>query len=268
MVGKAYSWAVAGGVLAVVITSLGIGTTWSYLKTAWRSVGQSIRDATPISFELRRLDSMIQDIQPEIRRIQQLVARLEVELEYLEKEVAQLQEDQQKLIAQMKTLRQELGSDKQEFVFAGQKYSRAEVERDLARRLDLYQEKQVVLTAKQELLEQKRRTLENARVKLAEYRRAYDRLVVQSQALKAKLHLVEAEAAAGDLRVDSSKLTEAQDLAKQIEIRLRTLQRMLNSSESVPGEIQVEGGTRSVIERFDEIFGPPSSEEAPRGSET
>ncbi|MCS7239071.1 MAG: hypothetical protein NZ899_12500 [Thermoguttaceae bacterium] len=263
MFGKAYPWAIAAGVLAVVVTSLGIGTSWSYLKTAWRSVGESIRDATPISFELKRLDGMIQDLQPEIRRIQQVVARLEVELEYLEKEVAQLQEEQEKLVAQMRTLRQELGSGKEEFVFAGQSYSRAEVERDLARRLDLYQEKQVVLAAKQELLEQKRRTLENARLKLAEYRRAYDRLLVQSQSLKAKLQRVEAQAAAGEPQVDTSKLAEAQELAKQIEVRLRTIQRILTAPEVNTGEIPLESTPRSAVERFDELFGAPTAGKGP-----
>jgi cell division protein FtsB len=258
-------WWIGGGILAVVVSSLGITTSWSYLKTAWRSVGQSIRDATPIQFELQRLETMLQDLQPEIRRNLQVVAQLEVEVEYLEKEIDTLKKDQEKLLAQIRTLRDELASDKQDFVFAGQKFSRPEVEKDLSRRLDVYEERETVLAAKMDLLTQKRRTLENARAKVSEYRSAYDGLVQKAESLRAQLQLVEAAAAAGNIEVDSSKLAAARELARDIEIRLETTRRMLDSSRVASGEIPVEGQPESVLDRADRVLGnqPAQGKQAP-----
>jgi chromosome segregation ATPase len=250
----AYWWA-AGGALAVVVTSLGIGTTWSYLKTAWRSVGDTIRGATPVTFELQRLDTMVRELQPEIRQSARVVAQLEVEVEDLEKEIGILRSEQEQLFAQMRKLREELGSNKSEFEFAGQRFSRAEVERDLSRRLDVYEERQVVLAAKEELLEQKRRTLEAARSKVMEYRRAYDQLVAKQQSLKAQLAMLESAAAVGKVEIDSTKLAEAQRLAKEIEQRLRVTQRVLDADRVPEGEIPLEEvSPKSAAERFDQLF--------------
>lgn len=248
-------WWIGGGVLAVIVTSLGIGTTWSYLKTAWREVGQTIRDATPIAFELQRLDTMLQDLQPEIRRNLQVVAQIETEVEYLEKEIAELKAQQEQLFAQMQKLRAELGTDKTEFQFAGRTYSRSELENDLARRLDRFEQQETVLRAKEELLQQKKRTLETARQKVAAYRQTYDQLLAQSESLKAQLKLIEAAAAAGSVSVNNSKLAEAQRLARDIEMRLRTTQRMLDADRVPAGEIPVDAGpTESVVDRFDRLL--------------
>ncbi len=111
-------WWIAIAAVAVVASSLGVATTWSYVKTLWRGVGESVRDATPISFDLKRLDGMISDLVPEIRRNQQAVAQLEVETEYLEREIAQMRSRQQETLAEMKKLRDALGEKKSEYRFA------------------------------------------------------------------------------------------------------------------------------------------------------
>jgi len=261
-----YWWA-AGGALAVIVTSLGIGTTWSYLKTAWRSVGQTIRDATPLTFELERLDTMLSEIQPQLRQSVQVVAQLEVEVEDLQKEIAKLKEEQQELFAQMTKLREHLATNNSEFQFAGQKYTRAEVERDLNRRLDIYEERQAVLAAKEQLLEQKKKHLEAAKAKVAEYRRTYDQLVVKSESLRAQLKSLESEAALGKIDLDNNKLSQARQLAQEIERKVRVYQRTLESERFPPGEIPVDVTSKSAVERFDELL-RSQNVKAPSGPET
>jgi len=263
-------WWIGGGILAVVVTSLGIGTTWSYLKTAWWGVGETIRDATPIAFDLQRLNVAIKDMEPEIRQNQKLVAQLEVEIEYQEKQVAKLKEEQDKALAEMRKLRQTLGEGKSEFQFAGRKFTRPEVEQDLKRRMDVYQERDTELKAKEQLLQNQRQTLDAARKKAAEYRRQYDQLVAKAEALRAELKLLETAQTTSTARIDDSKLGEAKALAQEIEKRIRMGQRMLDADRKpLEGEIPVDVDERPVTERFDELFGPkPANQPASDSKQT
>ncbi|MCS7304422.1 MAG: hypothetical protein NZ602_04870 [Thermoguttaceae bacterium] len=250
-------WWIGGGILAVVVSSLGLATSWSYIKTAWLGIGETIRDATPIAFDLQRLNVAIKDLESESRQNQKFVAQLEVEIEYQEKEVAKLKEEQDKALAEMRKLREALGENKSEFQFAGRKYTRPEVEQDLKRRMDVYQERETELKAKEQLLQSRRQTLEAARKKAAEYRRQYDQLVAKAQALQAELKLLEAAQATSPASIDASKLSEAKQLAQEIEKRIRVSQRMLDAERKpLEGEIPVDVDDRPVTERFDELFGP------------
>jgi phage shock protein A len=250
-------WWIAGAIGALVVSSLGVATSWSYLKTLWRGVGETIRDATPISFDLQRLDGMIRDLEPEIRRNQQVVAQLEVECEYLDREVKAMQAQQQEAMAQMRKLREALDEPKSEYVFAGQSYTRSQVESDLAQRLDQYEQRKDQLAAKEQLLQQRRRTLEAAMAKVIEYRRQYNDLVAKAESLQAELKLAEAAQAAGKLQFDSSKLGDAKQLAQNIEKRIRVLQKLVESDRQPDGAIPVEADSRPVTQRFDELFGSP-----------
>uniref|UniRef100_A0A7C4QRG4 Chromosome partition protein Smc n=1 Tax=Schlesneria paludicola TaxID=360056 RepID=A0A7C4QRG4_9PLAN len=249
-------WWMLGGIATLVVSSLGLANSWSYLKTAWRGVGETIRDATPIDFDLQRLDGMIRELEPEIRRNQEVVAQLEVEVEYLQREVAALKEEQETAKAQMRRLRDALGDGQTQLQFAGQSYSRQDVERDLQKRLDQYEQRQSQLGAKEQLLEQRRRTLEAAEAKVLAYREQYEQLVDKSEQLQAELKLAEAAQAAGRLEFDSSKLAQTRQLAQDVEKRIRVLQRVVDSQRKSSGEIPVEADKPPATKRFDELFGP------------
>ncbi|MGQ9913067.1 MAG: hypothetical protein ACUVQQ_01845 [Thermogutta sp.] len=248
-------WWIAAAAGTVLVSSLGVATTGSYLKTAWRGVGKTIRDATPITFELERLGGMIQDLEPEIRRNQKVVAQLEVEVEYLERETAAARAEQEQSVAQMRKLREALGQEQPQYQFGGQSYTREEIERDLARRLDQYEERRAQLAAKEQLLEQRHRTLEAASAKVVEYRRQYEQLLAKAETLQAELKLVEQAQAAGSLQFDHSKLAQAKQLSQDVEKRIRVLQKLVDAERQPSGEIPVDADTRPVTVRFDELLG-------------
>ncbi|GIW93021.1 MAG: hypothetical protein KatS3mg110_1062 [Pirellulaceae bacterium] len=257
---KLNRWWIVTVLGALVASSLGVATSWSYVKTAWRGVGKSIRDATPIGFELQRLAGMIQDLEPEIRRNQQVVAQLEIECEYLDREVATMKAKQDEMVAQMRKLREALDKPDSNYIFAGQTYTRTQVEHDLARRLDQYEQSKAQLAAKEQLLQQRRRTLEAATAKVSEYRRQYEQLVMKSESLQAELKLVEAAQAAGKFQFDTSKLAQTKQLAQDVEKRIRVLQRLVDAERQSYDGIPVEADNRPVTERFDELFGAPGAE--------
>ncbi|NMC22061.1 MAG: hypothetical protein GYA33_16765 [Thermogutta sp.] len=247
-------WAVVGvGVL--VVGGLGLGTTWSYIKTAWRGVGKEIRDATPIAFDLERLNGELKDLEPEIRNNLGVVAALEVDVENLEKNVAQVQEEQAKAMAEMRKLRDALAEDKTEYEFGGQLYKRSEVEADLAKRMDRYEARKAELEAARQLLAERRRNLEAASRKVREYQGQYEQLKTQAESLAAQLKTLETAQAAGEVTIDGSRLSRAKELAKEIERRIRVGQKVLDSQQKAEGDIPVDADTRPVTQRFDEEFG-------------
>lgn len=253
-------WLGVGGIAALVVSSLGLATSWSYLKTAWREVGESIRDATPIAFDLQRLNEMIRELEPEIRRNQQVVAQLEVEVEYLNREVATMKQEQEKSVQQMQKLRDALESDTRLVTLGDEKYERSKVERDLQRRLDHYEQRHAQLEAKTQLLEQRQRTLEAASKKVSEYRRHYEQLVAKAEGLQAELKLVEAAQAAGNMSFDSNKITRSKQLADEVEKRIRVLQRLVDHQRQPEGEIPLEVDHRPAAQRFDDLFGQSSAQ--------
>ena len=58
------AWLLGVGLL---ISTVGAGKVWSYLRTAQHAVGESVRDAVPITFELQRLGQLTRDLIPEIQ---------------------------------------------------------------------------------------------------------------------------------------------------------------------------------------------------------
>lgn len=249
-------WIVSGCVL--MVSSIGIGTARSYLRTAQVSIGEAVRDAVPISFDLKRLQQMTEDLIPEIQANQKVAAHLEVEMEYLEREVEAMQQSQIEEKAEMLKIRKVLAEGKESYVFGGKPYSRQEVERDLDRRLTRYKNVENDIAGKQKLLEAKGNTLSAATEKILEYQHQRDMLVETAEALQAELRLAELAKAGGNFAFDESKLAQAKRVAKDVEKRIRTMQKLIDGERQIEDEIPVEADSCTAVEKFDEYFGKDS----------
>ncbi|HPU07960.1 MAG TPA: hypothetical protein PLO20_15600 [Thermogutta sp.] len=248
-------WWAAAGIGVLVVGGLGLGTTWSYIKTFWRGVGKEIREATPIAFDLERLNGDLKDLEPEIRRNLSILATLEVDVENLQKNIAEVEKEQSKAMAEMRKLREALAEEKTEYEFGGQLYTRRDVEANLAKRMDRYQARKVELEAARQLLAEKQRNLEATRRKVEAYQAQYRQLTAQAESLAAQLKTLEASQAAGTVTIDGSRLSRAKELAKEIERRIRVAQKILDTQQKAEGEIPVDIDTRPITQRFDEEFG-------------
>jgi hypothetical protein len=76
----------------VVVVTLGVLLTagtgvWSYLRTSQRIVKKEIQDAVPASFQLERLQQMVDDLVPEIQKNRVVVAENEVDVQKLRQEI-------------------------------------------------------------------------------------------------------------------------------------------------------------------------------------
>ena len=245
-------WLVAAGL--VLVTSVGVGTVWSYLRTAHAELGKAIRDTVPISFELKRLEQAVGDLIPEIRANQKVAAQLDVECEFLAKEIQTTEDSQAKAKGQMQKLREALGKAGDVYEFGGRKFTRPEVEQDLSERLERYDNTAVQTAAKRKILQDRRQTLAAATGKIRQYRQQHELLVEKAEALKGELKLVELAQETGNFEFDQSKLGQTKELAEQVEKRIRTVQKLVENERQVSGEIPVEADARPAEQRFDEYF--------------
>lgn len=237
----------------VLVTWIGVGTVWSYLSTAGSEIERTMRDAVPVGFELKRLETMTAELIPEIQANQKVAAQLDVEVEYLQREIESMQQSQGEAQAEMKKLRDALRDDRDSFTFAGRDFTRADVEADLDRRLARFEDDRLRLEAKQRILKSRGQTLAAATDKIRQYQQQHQLLVEKSEALHAELKLLELAQANGNFEFDQNKLSQTKDLAMQVEKRIRTLQRLVEGQE-IAGEIPVEVDQRSAAEKFDEYF--------------
>lgn len=245
-------WVVLAGLL--LASTIGLGTVSSYIRTAKSRLGESIRESVPVQFEIDRLKQMIDDLEPEIRANQKVAAQLEVEIEYLEGDIESITRSQSKAKTDMQDLRQVLETDRDDYVFAGQNFDRMTVEKDLAKRLDRFENAASQLATKQRIMQSRKQTLLAAVEKIAEYQSQRHGLMEKAAALEAELKLVELAKAAGTFEFDDSKLAKARELTTSIEKRIRTDQKLVQDGRQIDTEIPVGIDRKSIIERFDTYF--------------
>jgi DNA repair exonuclease SbcCD ATPase subunit len=241
-------------VAGFVISSVGVGTAWSYLRTAHGALGQSLRDAVPIEFDLKRLQQMTDDLIPEIRTNQKVAAQLDVEIEYLGQEVQALRQSQTQAREQMRKLRQSLDTASASFTFGGKKFTKDEIEHDLAQRLERFDDGEKQLTVKERILAMRRQTLAAATGRIRQFQQQQELLSQKVESLKAELKLAELADASGSFQFDNSKLAQAKEAEAEVEKRIRVLEKLVEGDRQVSGEIPVEADSRPVSQKYDEYF--------------
>lgn len=247
-------WWIAVG--AGIVLVLGVGTTVSYLKGGRKAVVDLVKDLTPIELDIKRLEAEIDGLVPQIRAGRQVVAEMEVSLKQQEEELQELRQNQEKARQEMQALRDLLAKEEDRYTVAGREYSREEVEADLNRRLDRYQETEATIKTREALLGQQKESLATAQRKLTQLVGKKDQLVTQAEGLKQRLAAVRMSQRTSQVEVDQSALARAEELAKQIDRRLvvlsKTIQMEEFESEGIPVNLET---TRPAAERFDELFG-------------
>lgn len=251
-------WSIAG-TLALIVSSVGLGTSWSYLKTLFRLTGTTVRDNVPLDFEIERLGTLIEDAQKELRQNQQLVATMEVQIEQLREDVTKSETDVNRAKAELRKLRDYYRQVKESTsgtVQIGEKsYSRKEIENDISRRMQRLEFLERQLISRQEALAKRQEVLEKAKDAVASSRLVIDQLVQKRDELREQKRLLDMQPASANFKVDASKLQEARNLAQRIEAELRTREKMREQMVNSGGEIPIELDDRPLEEKLREKLG-------------
>jgi len=200
---------------------------FSYLTSSARSVQASVKSSVPIEFELRRARDLLDEIIPEMHANVRLVAQQEVEIEELKRQISQGWENLQEQRHLVRDLRSALETQQATFTFGNFNYTRQQVTEDLNRRFALLKEAEVILAAKERLLDNRQRSLAAAMQAIDRTKSQKALLESQIAALEGQHKLIEAASIGSSVQFDNSKLAQTEKLIAQIKKQLDVAERVL-----------------------------------------
>lgn len=229
----------------------------SYMRTAGNSVREAVKAEVPVDFEVERARKMVEDLVPDIRRCMHVIAEQQVDVETLQGEIheADLAMKQQK--EAMFTLRSNLESNETEFVYASRTYSKDEIRNDLAQRFDRFKVASDTVKRNSQILKAREKALDANREKLENMLSAKMDMEVQIEQLEARLKSVQAAETVSNLEIDSSQLTRAKSLIRELNKQLDVKEKLLDAEGKFTGLIPVDTKTqekRDVVKQMDAYF--------------
>ena len=199
----------------------------SYLSSGSKILRTSVKDNVPIDFELARARDLVNDIVPEMQANVRLVAQQEVEIANLREEITNAHASLDAERGKLAKLRQCLDTKDVSFTLGAATYSRDQVKTELARKLDLVREAEVVLSGKDRLLDNRQKSLAAAMQVLERTRSQKSLLEGQIASLESQHRLIQAASVGSGSRIDTSKLAQTQKLIADIKKQLDVSERVL-----------------------------------------
>ena len=253
------------GVVAVALLA-GLafgGRLIPYSKTAYNKFQDATKVAVPISFQLDAARDQLKAIGPEIKSMVHEVAKEKVQINKLLVDLNQHQEMLDSSKKEMLALRNHLESG-QEFYVAvnNKKFDNSRVEEDLQHRFSIYKTAEATFEKKQEIINIREKSLNNALAKLEQAKVQQQELEVQIENLSARNRMNEVIAIANDLDVDTSQLSKAREMLSDLDATISADEEYLNIMPGYRGQIPVSADSvlpaSDVLKEMDAYFGKDS----------
>lgn len=221
--------------------------------------------------ELRSIESRVQSLEGEIRELREHSIGEEIEVKRLEQEAAGRQGAIDRLKKNLEKAQSLLATAGERFVIGGVSYARAEIERDVAEKLDLWQVQQDTLAQLKQTLEVRQGALTLAKENVTRGEALRGELTGKLRLLEAKLEKhrareIYAEAVAGDFDAAEfqTAIGEVRQACAKFEGKLEVKDRMLDERMRVvsggkPAGIDYESpapAANDVTERLSRLLGP------------
>lgn len=235
----------------------------SYLGSGSRLLRTAAKDSVPIEFELARARDLVNDIVPEMQANVRLVAQQEVEITGLRDEIAAAHQSLGTERAKLTKLRQCLGTTDISFSIGSATYGRDQVKQELARKLELVREAEVVLSGKDRLLDNRQKSLSAAMQMLERTRSQKSLLEGQIASLDSQHRLIRAASVGSGAAIDTSKLAQTQKLINDIKKQLDVSERVLaHESRFVEPMVIDVVDEKDITRQTDEYLASKSVEKA------
>lgn len=246
------------GVVGGVVVYTGAG---SYLRSSGKMIKTVFKDSVPVEFEIQRARDLLEDLIPELQANLKLVASEEVEVASLEREIQTQRGAVAEETGKVQKLRSLLQSSLASFSIGGRDYRREELTQDLSRRFENLRTAEMLLEGKDELLRNRKRSLDAAIQRLERTRIARVELASQIEALEGQFRLLEAQSRGSELHIDGSKLAQTEKVLTELKKRLAVAQRVLAREARFVDEIPLDVVQEStVVERVDAYFARKSGD--------
>ena len=263
---KLLKWGVIGGAAAALVGFLVLGTdVFSYAKSSKKLFQASVKETIPVEFEIQRARDLLEDLIPEMHANLRTVAKEEVETAALEKEVKADRESVALERNNIHRLRRSLDTLPTSAEAGAAHQGSLE---DLSLRFERFRTAEMLLSGKEKLLQNRKKSLGAAIGKLEKTRLGRVELAAQIEALEGQFRLIQAQGTTSDLRLDTTKLAQTQrllgDLRKRLEIAQRVLERESNFADPLPmRQVTREGLAEEIDTFFQKGPGVPETAAAP-----
>ena len=239
------------GLLGLAVSAL-LGTfvfgreAVSYFRAGCQNVRNAVKAEVPIEFEIERARNLVDQLVPDIRHCMHVVAEQQVDIEQLRASIVQRETEVGKQREALLALRNDLGSGKPVFNYAGHSYLPSDLKRDIAARFERFKAAEEILVADRKILVARDQTLVANREKLENMMQAKKELEVKLEQLQARIHTVKAAESVSRLAIDDSNLGHARQLIADLNKQLDVKQKMLDVEGKFVGLIPVEQITPTV----------------------
>jgi chromosome segregation ATPase len=222
------------GLLVVRHTSLG-----SLIQVWWKDARAHVERQIPPEVQIKQLGVEIDKIDKDIKKNLSNLAAQEVECQMLEEKVVALRASQKQLKEDVSEMEKLLTAPRTERVsFNGVTYRTAELTRKLDSAATLYKNRKAEVAAKEQLLADKKRTLEAAHQRISAMRDQKEQLRVTVARLETRLETLRLKQMEAKVDLDDSQVGKCNELAGKIEERLR--------KNEVEAKLQAEYGYRAA----------------------
>lgn len=251
---------IAMGTLAVAAVSAFVfgRDAVSYFRTGADNLRDALRSGVPIEFEIERARKEVEALTPEIKRSLHVIAEQEVDVQNLRASIVRqegkLAEQEEAIL----TLSADLKSSDREFVYAGRRFDRKAVQKDLADRFNRFKLAQDALERDRQSLAAKEQALAAMKTKLEEMLSARKDLQVEIDRLQARLRSVQASETIAGLEIDDSQLSRTRQLIAEIHKHLDVREKMVDAEANFSGTIPVEqerAAPENIEEEVEAYFG-------------
>lgn len=246
------------GLLATLVGGSAIAVVGSdrarlYYETGKEAVMSAIDEAQGLDAKLRLIKTQVRDLDREERRLNKEAIENVVELESLRKDVEQRRTNVEKLAKLLDRVSVMLATGEPHYDIGGRSYARAEVERDAAEKLAVFEVQKETLKNLEETLATKEKAQELAAENVSRATALRADLGAQVSLLEARLEKLRAKqnfAATVEDVVDTKDLDSAiarareriVEFGKQLEVKDRMLDQKLKAGrEAPPKGIDYEG---------------------------
>ncbi|MEM9703325.1 MAG: hypothetical protein AAF907_12865, partial [Planctomycetota bacterium] len=151
--------ALLGTALTLGLGTLVFGTDlFTFGKTAFCEARDGVRDAVPVSFEIKAARQKLNELDPAVSAAKRVVAQQQIAVERLRADLGERSKSLDTQAREMAFLREKIGSG-EELHYVGRVIRESDMKRDLAARLTTYETAKATLGHKQALLEAREQTL-------------------------------------------------------------------------------------------------------------
>ncbi|MEM6689527.1 MAG: hypothetical protein AAF664_08880 [Planctomycetota bacterium] len=245
----------------VALAMMAFGTQFtSYVRTAARSVEESVQDTVPIEFELRRARDLIDQILPEMQSQIRQIATEEVQLASLEKSLqqrlARRESDNEQLIAMKKRAETTFVS-----IDGAQAKPGMEIYRRIDHKLKALQHLDVSIESDRQLIERRRDSLDASLIVLDETKDRKQELERQVESITARHRLLKSRQIKECKPKRSGSCGQADDLIQQLSRRLAIAEKILDHQAGFEEEQNMtrtetfsDSDAEAVMQRVDEYL--------------